>query len=483
MRHDRSKVLEAAQRYASRGQLDKAIVEYRKLVNADPSDVRTWLNIGDLHSRQGEKDQAVDTYLQAAAQYESQSFFRKALAVYKTILKLDPRRLDVQVRLAEMFTEEGLVSDALATYEQVARGQSRAGDIHESLRTMARMVELDGKSIPVRIKYAEALSKAGRVREAASEFEAGAALLKEQGRTDDYIKVSERLLYHRAEDTALARELAELYLEKRDPKRALSKLQLCFKADPKNIPTLELLAKAFEQLGQLSKTVSVYKEVARIHEEARRMDARARVLKRILDVDPEDVETRQALASYAPSQPSYSRGDRPSQHGVRGRSVPSQVATIEPSEPSQRPQSYGSVSQSVEASDPEILLVDPSHDSSLLGMAGPGFGSSVPPDVRREAQIARLLTECDVFLRYGLRAKVTGQLRKVLRLDPNHVEARSRLTDLLLEDQNHREAVPEMISRWRTSSPRTAPRTRSAYSGRRSTSTRRTRRSRAGCRP
>src|SRR5690606_28792432 len=109
----------------------------------------------------------------------------------------------------------------------------------------------------------------------------------------------ERLLYHRPEDVSVARELADLYLQRDDPKRALAKLQLCFKADPKDIKTLELLAEAFRQLGQLPKTISVYKEVGRIHQEAARQDERARILKRILELDPGDAESRQALASLA----------------------------------------------------------------------------------------------------------------------------------------------------------------------------------------
>ena len=48
---NRTKVLEAAQKFLSKGQYDKAIAEYQKLVSEDPRDVRTLLKIGDLHTR------------------------------------------------------------------------------------------------------------------------------------------------------------------------------------------------------------------------------------------------------------------------------------------------------------------------------------------------------------------------------------------------------------------------------------------------
>lgn len=436
MSFDRSKVLESAQRYASRGQLDRAISEYRKVVQTDPGDVRTWLNLGDLHSRRGDQAEAIETYLKAAGQYEDQSLYRKALAVYKTILKLDPGRLDVQLRLGEMFHAEGLVSDALTTYETVAQAHAQSGDLHRSLQTMSKMVDIDPHSIPVRIKLAEALSRAGRLREAAAEFEMGGKLLLEQGRVDDYIKVAERLLFHRQTDTALARELAELYLERRDPKRALAKLQLCFKADPKSIPTLELLAEAFIQLQQLPKTISVYKEIARIHDEARRPDERARVLKRILELDPGDAEARRALASFAPSSSS-----------ARRNLAPPPTAVVEPGPP---------VAQRADSDGPELIdegpvegSLDPrEYDDEPAAPSGAPGGRvpSVPADVQREAQVARLLTECDVYLRYGLRQKVGEQLRSVLEIDPSHVEAHERLKDLYLEDGDVPRAVAELMT-------------------------------------
>ena len=42
---NRTKVLEAAQKYLSKGQHDKAIAEYQKLVKEDPRDVRTLLKL------------------------------------------------------------------------------------------------------------------------------------------------------------------------------------------------------------------------------------------------------------------------------------------------------------------------------------------------------------------------------------------------------------------------------------------------------
>jgi len=456
---DRAKVLEAAQKQLGKGNYDKAIAELRKIVKSEPDDVRTWLKIGDLYTRKGARSQAIDTYLHVANTYGDQGFFLKAVAVYKQILKLDPTRLDVQVSLGEMYEMLHLVSDALSTYEHVAAAYARAGDIDSALATLQKMTGLDPENIPVRIKYAEALSKAGRTREAADEFEQGAGLLEAQGRIDDYIKVAERLLYHRAEDVETARKLAGLYLERDDPKRALSKLQLCFKADPKDIHTLTLLAEAFNQLGQLPKTISVYKEVARIHHEANRAEERATTLRRILELDPGDREARQALAQYAGGgggsvrrdiQPPASALIQPS----RGRAVP---AAPPPEDPE--------IIEEVE--DVELLEVDPDEEEILLVEEDdapemeivevdeveieeieeppPPEDGTVSADVQREAQIARLLTECEVFMRYGLKPKVIETLEAVLQIDPSHVEAHEKLKDVYLQDGQNEMAIAQLL--------------------------------------
>ncbi|MEM7136752.1 MAG: tetratricopeptide repeat protein [Myxococcota bacterium] len=296
---NRNKVLDAARKYQARGQYDKAIAQYQKLVDADKRDVRSLLKIGDLHVRKGDRGSAIETYEKVAEHYAQQGFFLKAIAVYKQILKLDPSALDAQVSLGEMYEQLQLISDAMSVFEDVANGFMRAGDTDRALEMLGKMVDLDPEHIPIRIKYAEALSRAGRTQAAADEFEQGAFLLRDQGRLDDYIKVAERLLYHRGNDVRIAKELAETYIARRDPKRALAKLQICFKADPRDVSTLSLLAEAFLMLSQTDKAVSVYREIARIHREAQRPQERMSALRRILELSPNDKEAQKALEKTA----------------------------------------------------------------------------------------------------------------------------------------------------------------------------------------
>ncbi len=436
-------MLSAAQKHLAKGNYDRAIAEYRRLVDEDPADVRTWLKIGDLQTRKGAHKEASDTYHRVAEHYADQGFFLKAVAVYKQILKLQPTRLDVSLRLAEMYEQLQLVSDALQTYEQAAIAYARAGDALHMLDILDRMAKLDPDNIPVRIKYAEALSKAKETERAASEFEAGARLLEEQGRIDDYLKVAERLLYHRPGDVALAKKLARTYLSRNDAKRALGKLQICFKKDPRDVVTLELLAQAFHQLGQTPKTISVYHELVRILAEKEEHGERRRILEKILELDPNDATAREELAK-APARPKSVAKPVDSMPpgaivGARSEAPPALDDDDEPE------LEYGDD----DASDDDLYFVDDdASDVDIVEVDGPPSAppasGSVPPEVAREAQIARLLTECEVFERYGLQEKVVRQLEQVLVVAPDHIEARERMKDALLKLGRNDEAAEQL---------------------------------------
>ncbi len=435
---NRTKVLEAAQKFLSKGQYDKAVVEYQKLVQEDPRDVRTLLKIGDLHTRRSKPKEAIDVYQKVADLYAKQGFFLKAVAVYKQILKLDPSHLDSTQKLAKMYEELALTSEALSTYELVADAYLGQQNMVRALETMERMIDLDGQNVAVRIKYAEALSKANRPGEAAQAFAAGAGLLKEQGRMDDYLRVVERQLYHDPDNVEIARELSGLYLERSDPKRALAKLQICFKADPRNVHTLEMLAEAFRQLGQVAKTVSVLKEIARLHGEAGADDNRRRTMRRVLDLDPNDGEAKQALS--APPSASRSVEARPTAAPPPRRApappVPPAPVAVRGAPPRQAP-----------PPEPEddLELIDDSEPSAAEVMIVDEPSASVRQPGNLEDSVVSLLAEADAREGAGDYEGAVSALLGVLDLDPDHVSAHERLKDIYLAADRRVDAVKELL--------------------------------------
>ncbi|WP_437912363.1 tetratricopeptide repeat protein [Sorangium sp. So ce302] len=308
---DRDKVLQTAQKLVERKRFDKAIAEYQKLVADDPKDVRTLLKIGDLYLKTEEYVEAITTYERVGQFYSLQGFALKAIAVYKQIREIihkhvpqyEDRFGHIVPRLAEIYTQLGLTSDALAAYDEVATRLLRAGRDRDAIDIFKRVVDLDPNNPLAYLRLAEALIRVRDYDAAIQRFGTAAELLLKLGRRDDALKVVERLLQHRP-DARFARMAAEIYLDRGDQSDAMSaltKLQIAFKENPRDLETLALLARAFDLLGQPAKAIEVQKESARIAKEAGRVDQFTALVSALITRAPNDEGVRQLASQIAPS--------------------------------------------------------------------------------------------------------------------------------------------------------------------------------------
>ena len=306
---DREKVLVAAQKYVEKKKYDKAVAEYQKVIQEDPNDARTLLKVGDLQSKMEAYADAVVTYEKVGKFYASQGFALKAIAVYKQIREiiakhvpqLEDRYGHITPKLAELYQQLGLTSDALAALDEVATRLQRQNKDQEAIEVFRRIVGLDPTNPLPHLRLAEALSRIKDNDGAVTEFGLAAAQLSKLGRRDDAIKVLERLLHHKPDNTQ-ARAAAELYLARNQPNDgmlALAKLQICFQADPRNFETLGLLARAFNLIGQAAKGIEVQKEMARIARDTGKLDVFRDLLAKLQKLAPND-EGVKRLASTAP---------------------------------------------------------------------------------------------------------------------------------------------------------------------------------------
>jgi|GEM_PF-736820 len=76
-----------------------------QISQAERNNPQTFLKIGDICQRTGEKSEAISAYLHAAQVLRIQGFAQKALATYKIALRLDPDNQDI-IKRAEILIEE-----------------------------------------------------------------------------------------------------------------------------------------------------------------------------------------------------------------------------------------------------------------------------------------------------------------------------------------------------------------------------------------
>ena len=132
--------------------------------------------------------------------------------------------------------------------------------------------------------------------------------------------------------------------------------------------------------------------------------------------------------------------------------TPIGVFDAEPFEPSEQTEAVSEsdlVSEEVEAYEEVVSEPGRELDESELDDSLDEPSPSAPPEheaVSAEHEIARVLTETDVFIKYGLRDKAIEHLMRIFELDPLHFEAREKLKDLFLELGREAEAIEEL---WR----------------------------------
>lgn len=395
---NKTKIVNSAQKYLQRGAYDKAIRELQKLLEEDPRDVRTLLKIGDIYAKKGDRGEAIRVYRQVAEAYGEQGFFLKAVAVYKQILKHDPQHFEVTLKLAELYEHLGLMQEAMGQYQIVAGIHDQRGNTREWLSVLQRMVELDPENVASRVRLAEGLSREQMISQAIEQFTKAADLLKRQGRQGDYVKVAERLVFHDQSRLDVLKDLARIYLTQGDSKRAAAKLKTCFEQAPRDVETLTLLGRAFREVGHNGKAVYVYHQLAKVHAESGATHEARLVYQTILELDPNDVEARRAL-------------------GMSGGSLaPAQPESTPWAEPQARPAPAAPPLQAEARTSPPRTS-PPSRPSLRAG---------------GNEQISKLLTETDVYVKYGLRDKALEHLRRILELDPSSIDAYLKMRDMYL---------------------------------------------------
>jgi tetratricopeptide (TPR) repeat protein len=152
---DRSKVLQQAQLLASKGQIEEAIAEWRKLAVEAPSDGSIPNSIGDLHLRRNAVSEASAAFFQAAKLFKAEGATVKAIATYKKVLKCDPTKYEVYRHLGDLNAERGLVSSAVQDYLTLAKQLVKERKPKDALALYQKIVTLDPSNLSAQQRIAE----------------------------------------------------------------------------------------------------------------------------------------------------------------------------------------------------------------------------------------------------------------------------------------------------------------------------------------
>lgn len=192
---DKNLIMKEAQKYASKGMVDKAIEEWNRYLSISLNDGVVYNTIGDLYLKKNARAEALDSFKRAAEIFVKEGFNLKAMAVYKKMIGLDSSMADIFAAIGDLEAKRGLVASANESFIKAAEIYTRQGSAASALDIYQRMADITPANNAVKIKLAEALIQVGRKDEGIARYLEAAAGFQHEGLSNEsaaiYGKLSE----------------------------------------------------------------------------------------------------------------------------------------------------------------------------------------------------------------------------------------------------------------------------------------------------
>lgn len=304
---DRNTFEQQALQALNRGDQDAALRAYLNILKLDPKDTRIRQKVGDLLLRTGRTHEAERTYRDLYENLVQAGNHRAAAAIIKQLLQIRPEEARYHFDLGECYVASGYPNDARPCYESAIRLDLEVSHPIDAARSGRRLCEVFPHDIPARLKLAELQAKANDRHGALRSYNEVLEEFRRRGRMDEVGRIAELALRVKQDDPGLLLEAAAARVEAQDFKKALAHLQMAYPIVPKEPRTLDLLARAFEGLGQPDKAVKVLDELARAGQDRRDVSIEAEALRRLAKLRPDD---EVVLGQLADAEERLSRRER-----------------------------------------------------------------------------------------------------------------------------------------------------------------------------
>lgn len=162
--YDRNEILRVAEKHRSRGRIRKAIREYEKILSVDPRDIDVHMKIASLYVRAGRKEQAKDSLGQVISWYEKRGFTEKAIAMLRLSLTVDRHNLSAYLHLAELYLGKTHTADARNVLDAARRAFRGRRYRTQALAVEEKILSIAPDDFPTQVSLIRLLCKTGRKR-------------------------------------------------------------------------------------------------------------------------------------------------------------------------------------------------------------------------------------------------------------------------------------------------------------------------------
>jgi tetratricopeptide (TPR) repeat protein len=251
MSFNKAKALKTASKYVQQGKYQSAIEEYRQIAQADPADVTTLNTLGDLYVKVGQTSEAIASFMHIAEHYRVSGFYLKAIAMLKKVSKLDSGNIDVSLKLAGLYAQQKLIVDARHQYLSVAEYYIREGQSQQALEIYQKIADLDPENTAVQIKLAEAFLRENQNDKAYDTFVLAAGEMRRQNKDNEALQTYLRAIKTQPRGQAALTSAVNLYLEREETGNAIELIEGLLHERPNDAELLTLLARIYQSTQKL----------------------------------------------------------------------------------------------------------------------------------------------------------------------------------------------------------------------------------------
>jgi pilus assembly protein FimV len=437
-----------AQLFVSDGFLTKAIAVYKRISKLAPEEVRPLEKLADLYVQQGVMSEARPLFLQLAELHLKNGKQPDAIALLKKLLLAEPDNLRIQIRLADLYQAMGQSGEALESYVQAAQRALARGDQAECERLADKALQINAKNFDALIVKARSYSSAGNTTKAAEILERVPDLDKggepaellldlylKSSKWDEASALALRIFSHDEKNFTATQKVTEGFLESGQGERAMSMLSriripMIDAGEHEGVANL-LQSLAIHLPGRLEPLEWLVDTFGRTSDSFRLPDALAN-LGDALVASGKTERAKEIFEQLVDRDPENDSAKRKLKEVLRKMGVlPAEPkAAVEPA-------AFAENLQAEIPQPPVARIRGGLHDDTPIvdaQAAGSPKSSLAEQELDEETQkfIAQSLTDVDLFASYGLTQKAIGLLEAILRRAPMHTPTLEKLLDFVL---------------------------------------------------
>jgi tetratricopeptide (TPR) repeat protein len=429
-----------AQIFVGDGFLTKAIAVYKRIAKLAPEEIRPLEKLADLYVQQGVMSEARPLFLQLAEIHLKNNRQPEAVSLLKKLLLAEPDNLRIQIRLADLYQAMGQTKEAMDAYISASQRALARGDQAESEKLADKALKLEPSNLPAIIVKARSYSSQGNLAKAAELLEKVPDLEKGGEQTelllDLYTKNSN---WDKATDLAVRvfeadeknfgpmQKVVESLVGSGQGEKAMTilekaRLPLIDAGEHEVIGKLlnELAASMPGKVEPLEWLVELY---GRTSDSFRMPDALAH-LGDALAADNQLDRAKKVFEQLADKEPESDSAKR------KLNAVLRKMGLLAPEEAPEAAEE----NLQAEISMPPAPKLRPTEEEAAPEVPAKHPMVSTEPALDDETQkfIAQSLTDVDLFASYGLTQKAIGLLEAILRRAPRHTPTLEKLLDFVL---------------------------------------------------